>query len=231
MVCSKYQTSYADLTTCNVCPISRKHHTDLSYECEPLVFNSQSCYSSCMFHKNLWAPWRMAYMRQIAAEMDDVSAEKMASADKSTGCFLCDAFQTDMSTETAQMRGVLHVAKYNVMLLNRYPYTNGHLLIAPSVHVGSLSDLASACRAEMMELAEVSERLLREAMHCQGVNVGMNLGRCAGAGVPGHVHMHVLPRWEGDTNFMQTIGGVRVQPQALDASYAHLRAALEKLIG
>ena len=172
----------------------------------------------------------MAYMRQIAAEMDDVSAEKISDPAQSTGCFLCDAFNTDMASEAAQMRGVVHVAKFNVILLNRYPYTNGHLLIAPSAHVGSLSDLTAEGRSEMMELAEVSERLLRDAMHCQGVNVGMNLGRCAGAGVPGHVHMHVLPRWEGDTNFMQTIGGVRIQPQALDQSYAHLRQELEKYL-
>ncbi len=172
----------------------------------------------------------MAYMQQLSAEMDEASSEKSAQSQKSSGCFLCDAFTTDMNTDDAQMRGVLHVAKFNSILLNRYPYTNGHLLIAPAEHVGSLSDLSADCRSEMMELAEMAERLLRDAMHCQGVNVGMNLGRCAGAGVPGHVHMHVLPRWEGDTNFMQTIGSVRVQPQALDASYAHLRSALEKML-
>lgn len=169
----------------------------------------------------------MAYMKQIAAELEHDAAEKVRT---SSGCFLCDAFATDMTTQDAQMRGVLHVAQHNVMLLNRYPYTNGHLLIAPSSHVGSLSDLSTEARAEMMELAEISERLLRESMQCQGVNIGMNLGRCAGAGVPGHVHMHVLPRWEGDTNFMQTIGGVRVQPQALDQSYAFLLHALQKLL-
>ena len=169
----------------------------------------------------------MAYMQQIAAEMDEGKAQK---APASNGCFLCDAFTTDMTSEDAQMRGVLHVASHNVILLNRYPYTNGHLLIAPSEHVSSLSDLSIQGRSEMMELAEMCERLLRQSMHCQGVNVGINLGRCAGAGVPGHVHMHVLPRWEGDTNFMQTIGGVRVQPQALDKSYEYLRVELQKLL-
>jgi len=169
----------------------------------------------------------MAYMRQIAAEVDPQTAQK---ANASASCFLCDAFQTDMLLEDAPQRGVLHVAKHNVILLNRYPYTNGHLLIAPASHVNSLSDLSPDARAEMMELTEVIERLLRKAMNCQGVNIGMNLGRCAGAGVPGHIHQHVVPRWEGDTNFMQTIGGVRVQPQALDQSYAHLRQVLQKML-
>jgi ATP adenylyltransferase len=169
----------------------------------------------------------MAYMRQIAAELDTDAAEKAAA---SSGCFLCDAFKTDIASDTAQMRGVLHVGLHNVILLNRYPYTNGHLLIAPSGHVSSLGDMSQDARAEMMELTEATERMLRQAMHCQGVNVGMNLGRCAGAGVPGHLHMHVVPRWEGDTNFMQTIGGVRVQPQALDQSYMHLRQALQKML-
>lgn len=169
----------------------------------------------------------MAYMRQIAAELDTDAAQKAALENR---CFLCDAFKTDVASENAQLRGVLHVSSHNVILLNRYPYTNGHLLIAPAEHVGSLSDLTTQTRAEMMELAEACERMLRVAMQCQGVNVGMNLGKCAGAGVPGHLHMHVLPRWEGDTNFMQTIGGVRVHPQALDQSYAHLRKELEKIL-
>lgn len=112
------------------------------------------------------------------------------------------------------------------LMMNRYPYSNGHLLVSPKKHVADISDLSSVERAGLMELADLGNRLLRKAMHCQGVNMGMNLGRCAGAGVPGHCHMHLVPRWNGDTNFMQACAGARVIPQALEESYEMLLDAL-----
>ncbi len=176
-----------------------------------------------MLHKNLWAPWRMAYMQQLSAELQQ---QEPIKTDKPV-CFLCQAAQAQQ--EQVKDSLVIHQTAKAVVLLNRYPYTNGHVLIAPHQHVGSLGDLDADCRGEIMELTELCERHLRQAMNCQGVNVGMNLGRCAGAGVPGHLHVHVLPRWEGDTNFMQTVGGVRVLPQALEASYDHLVKVMSKL--
>lgn len=165
-----------------------------------------------MTHQNLWAPWRMSYIRQLDA-MDD-----------SAGCFLCDASQAPDREHL-----VLHSCDAGMLLLNKYPYINGHLLIAPHDHVGFLADLSSPTRAGLMELTEQAERALRAAMNPHGINVGINIGRCAGAGVPGHIHIHVLPRWHGDTNFMSTIGQVRVIPQALDACYEQLAEALETL--
>ena len=112
------------------------------------------------------------------------------------------------------------------LMLNRYPYTNGHMLAAPHDHVGDISDMTAVQRAGLMELCEHGSRLLRKTMNPQGINIGMNLGRCAGAGLPGHAHMHVVPRWSGDVNFMQTIGQVRVIPQALEESFRMLKAAM-----
>jgi len=113
-----------------------------------------------------------------------------------------------------------------MLLMNRFPYTNGHMLAAPIDHVADISDLTAGQRAGLMELGELASRLLRRAMNAQGVNLGMDLGRCAGAGVPGHVHMHAVPRWSGDVNFMQVTGRVRVIPQAVEDSYHALRRAL-----
>lgn len=161
----------------------------------------------------------MAYMRQLEAEHHNIK-----QSDVSSTCFLCDAATTQPHSDDARERLIIDVTADAVVLLNRYPYTNGHLLIAPRAHVASLSDLSACQRASLMELTERCERLLRLVMHCQGLNVGMNIGQCAGAGVPGHMHIHVLPRWGGDTNFMQTVGQVRVCPQALEESHAMLAA-------
>lgn len=178
-----------------------------------------------MLHRTLWAPWRLAYLQQLTAEQDAAGIPEPASG----RCFLCEAGEVEAGSDAARERLVLTGDEYTVTLLNRYPYTNGHLLIAPRPHVATLGDLSPVQRAAMMEAAERAERLLRTAVNCQGLNIGINLGRCAGAGVPGHLHVHVLPRWEGDTNFMQTVGGIRVIPQALDQSYAHLAQVLQDL--
>ncbi len=143
------------------------------------------------------------------------------------GCFLCAA--ADESLDEQQLRDLLVLKRdeRGILMLNRYPYTNGHLLAAPHDHIADISDLSSKQRAGLMDLCELGSRLLRRTMHPQGINIGMNLGRCAGAGLPGHVHMHVVPRWNGDVNFMQTVGQVRVIPQALEESYNLLRDAMD----
>ena len=141
------------------------------------------------------------------------------------GCFLCDAAATPVDDPRfAEQHGVARTDDA-VVLMNRYPYANGHLLIAPADHVCSLGDLSAGTRAALMDLAATAEAVLREAVHAQGCNVGMNIGRCAGAAVPGHLHLHVVPRWSGDVNFMTTIAEARVIPESLDAAYAAIRAA------
>ncbi|MGB0767086.1 MAG: HIT family protein [Phycisphaeraceae bacterium] len=168
-----------------------------------------------MRHQNLWAPWRISYLKGL---VDDPASK---SENAGEGCFLCDAFD-DMDGAETRERMLLLVDDRGSLMMNRYPYSNGHLLVAPKQHVADISDLSPRDRAGMMELADLGNRLLRKTMHCQGVNLGMNLGRCAGAGVPGHCHMHLVPRWQGDTNFMQACAGARVIPQALEESYASL---------
>lgn len=118
---------------------------------------------------------------------------------------------------------ILHRADHNYVLLNLYPYTNGHLMIAPYAHVATLEELAAEAAAEMMRLAQRADALLRERYRAPGINLGMNIGACAGAGVAGHIHMHVLPRWPGDANFMTTVGETRVLPEDLNDSWEKLR--------
>lgn len=160
------------------------------------------------------------------------AAAPQSCGDKTArSCFLCDALNVQPGTEEAKRRLVLLRDDRGVMLLNRFPYSNGHLMVAPGEHLADLPELTAAQRAGLMELMALAEKLLQTAINPQGFNVGINLGRCAGAGVPGHLHVHVVPRWHGDTNFMQTVGQIRVIPQALEESYEHLSAVLVKLLG
>jgi len=165
---------------------------------------------------NLWAPWRIQYIQSLGPD---------TPADTDPRCFLCDCAAADNDEDRRRQLVLLHDER-GIVLLNRYPYTNGHLLVAPPAHVCDLGDLDPTHRHGMIDLADFGCRLLKRAMNAQGFNVGVNLGRCAGAGVPGHVHLHVVPRWAGDVNYMDTLGGVRVIPQALDETYDLLHASL-----
>lgn len=155
----------------------------------------------------LWSPWRYRYV---------------TSASPAGACIFCEK---SASREDAANYVVLRAAR-NFILLNLYPYTNGHLMIAPYEHVASLSEADPETLAEMMRLMVRAEQALRELYKPGGLNLGMNLGECAGAGVAGHIHMHVLPRWTGDASFMTTVGGTRVLPEDLPTTYARLKAAL-----
>jgi ATP adenylyltransferase len=166
---------------------------------------------------NLWAPWRIDYIQKLQTGAD------------AAGCFLCQAATVAAGSDEARQRLVLVRDDRGMILLNRFPYTNGHLLVAVHEHVGDLSDLSAQQRQGLMDLTCLGERLLKTAMNPQGINVGINLGRCAGAGVPGHLHVHLVPRWNGDTNFMQIVGEVRVIPQALEHSFEHFASTLEHL--
>jgi ATP adenylyltransferase len=153
----------------------------------------------------VWSPWRYRYVSQ-AGPADE--------------CIFCQA-----AAGPDEESYILHRASRNFVILNRFPYTNGHLMIAPFEHVATLGEAAEATLAEMMSLARRAEKHLREIYRAQGLNVGMNLGQCAGAGVAGHIHMHVLPRWMGDANFMTVVGETRVLPEDLAVTYEKLRQA------
>lgn len=201
-----------------------------------------------MHQHNLWAPWRISYIKGLApgpakaspgggaSPANDAASDTTAGVPQKSsgtqsrhaedGCFLCDAVAAELTETQRAERMILCRDERGVLLLNRYPYTNGHLMVAPLDHVPDLEDMSGEQRAGLMDLAVLGQRLLKITMNPQGFNIGMNIGRCAGAGVPGHAHLHIVPRWHGDVNFMDTFANVRVIPQALAHSYEDLRAAL-----
>jgi len=143
-----------------------------------------------------------------------------------TGCFLCRYW--DAPTDDVQNHVVWRTDRIFVVM-NRFPYTNGHLLISPAVHAGDLSALDDTTLAALMNATRDAVALLSKTVNPHGYNVGINLGRCAGAGLPEHVHAHVVPRWNGDTNYMAVVGNARVIPQALNALYVQLTANAAKI--
>jgi len=173
-------------------------------------------------NEQLWAPWRLEYIvgDKTAAQPCDAS-HLLEGADP--GCFLCHAAAGDHRPRLVVQRGL-----HTVALLNRYPYNNGHLLVAPLRHVARLDELSSAVQTELLQTITRMVGVLERAIHPQGLNVGLNLGHAAGAGVPGHLHWHIVPRWIGDTNFMPTIAGVHTIPQSLEALWELLAAELGK---
>lgn len=159
---------------------------------------------------HLWTPWRMPYLR----------GEECLSED----CLFCVKPQS----EDAEAH-VVHRRKQCYVTLNRFPYNNGHLMIVPYAHVATLEDLDAEALAELMALTQLSLRVLREAYNPQGFNVGMNIGAVAGAGVAGHIHLHVVPRWGGDTNYMTTTGHTRIIPEWIDQTFERLRPLFEQM--
>jgi ATP adenylyltransferase len=158
----------------------------------------------------LWSPWRSEYIAS-AGDAD------------STVCVFCGIRDASGNDET---NFVLHRASHNFVVLNRYPYTSGHLLIVPYEHIAELDTAAKATTDELMDLTKQSQTALRDVYRPDGFNVGMNLGRSAGAGVADHIHIHILPRWSGDTNFMTSVGEARVLPEDLATTYAKLRGKM-----
>jgi ATP adenylyltransferase len=136
-------------------------------------------------------------------------------------CIFCDAVNNPANDEQTL---VLHRGAHAFVILNRYPYISGHLLIAPNAHLGELDAAPGEVTSEIMDLAKRCQTALREAYHPQGFNLGMNLGRAAGAGIADHIHMHIMPRWAGDTNFMTSVGDTRVLPEDLPTTYHKLLA-------
>ena len=154
----------------------------------------------------LFAPWRLPYIKALG---------------KSGGCFLCEAAKAQDAEKKRDLL-VLWTSEQSILLINRFPYANGHLLIAPRAHKAELEELTEAEQLDLSVQTIAAVKLLKRAVSAQGFNIGINLGPVAGAGLPGHVHQHVVPRWGGDTNFMTVVGETRVVPQALSQLHTEL---------
>ena len=155
--------------------------------------------------KQLWAPWRMAYIRTF----------------KKNYCVFCQALEhtPDGGENLIVIRG-----KKSFVILNRFPYASGHLMVIPFQHAPRLEDLTPETRAEMIELVTKGSQVLTEIYQPEGYNIGINMGEAAGAGIEEHIHIHIVPRWRGDTNYISTIGETRVLPETLDETYRRVLA-------
>ncbi len=164
--------------------------------------------------QRLWAPWRMSYINDIGAE-------------KKEGCFFCNAW-SEVGNERDNL--VLGRGKDAFIMMNRFPYSNAHLLIAPAEHAGSMEDVSGDVGAELWRLTVLAKKALAKAINPQGFNVGINQGRVAGAGVVDHLHIHIVPRWDGDVNFMPVFADVRIIPQALEETRDKLEPFIRELL-
>ena len=157
----------------------------------------------------LWAPWRIDYIR----------------SEKEEGCIFCDKpAKGDDRTMLILYRG-----EYSFVLMNLYPYNNGHLMIAPYQHTGNTQELSYSSRSEIMELADQTMTIQKNVMNAEGFNYGANIGYSGGAGIADHIHFHIVPRWAGDTNFMPVVGHTKVQVQGLRETYDDLKPHFDKL--
>jgi ATP adenylyltransferase len=159
----------------------------------------------------LWTPWRYQYVSE---------------GTRSKECIFCERVTADPSTDKEHL--VLYRGEANFVLLNLYPYTAGHAMIVPYAHIADLAETPAETLSEMMMLARKFQRALKDVYHPEGYNLGMNMGRCAGAGVEYHLHLHVLPRWTGDSNFMTVVGETRVEPENLTTTYDKLVGHFQK---
>jgi ATP adenylyltransferase len=160
--------------------------------------------------EQLWSPWRMAYILEH----------------KSKECVFCSAFAAERDQDRAHL--ILHRGAHCAVIMNLFPYNNGHTMVVPYTHQPDFDGLSAEALAELMALVNKSVAVLRIVMDAQGFNIGVNIGKVAGAGIDDHVHMHVVPRWAGDTNFITTLGQVRCIPESLERSYDKLKAAWDQ---
>jgi len=167
--------------------------------------------------ESLHAPWRIEYLRSL--EKPDAAGP----------CFMCEAAAATTDDQRRQ-RLVLWSSDLSVVMMNKFPYVNGHLLVAPKVHLADLEQLDEPTLLDLQKQTREGLKLLKQALSPQGFNLGINLGRCAGAGVPGHLHQHIVPRWAGDTNFISVVGEVRIIPQALSQLYNELLQVRAQMI-
>ncbi len=160
--------------------------------------------------KRIWAPWRMDYVE---------------GKTKESGCIFCRRAAMDNDAENL----ILYRGKSAFVILNLFPYTNGHTMVVPFTHKASLEDLDETTRNELMQLTTEAVTVIRNVYHAEDYNIGINIGEAAGAGIAEHIHVHIVPRWTGDTSFMTTSGDTRVLPESLDKSYQRLRAEWMKI--
>ncbi|MFA4641280.1 HIT family protein [Pyrococcus kukulkanii] len=159
--------------------------------------------------KILWAPWRIEYIRSPKYE----------------GCIFCDFPKENRDKE----RLILYRGKHAFIIMNNYPYNPGHVMVAPYRHVKSIEDLTDEEMLEIMKLAALVMKAIRKVMKPDGFNLGFNIGKVAGAGIDGHVHLHIVPRWNGDTNFMPVIADTKVIPESLEQAYDEIKQAIEEI--
>jgi len=171
----------------------------------------------------LWAPWRLAYIQGAPAPRPQPVEPATWRTGADQTCFLCRA--AAVSPEHDRELGVIVRTGSSVVVLNRFPYANGHLLVAPLDHRATLADLDPVQLLDLQEQLVTWCRRIETGMEAHGFNIGLNVGAVAGAGVPGHLHWHLVPRWPGDVNFMPSVAGVKVLPQSLDALWQQLRSA------
>ena len=160
---------------------------------------------------HLFTPWRFTYLQQVVGPPPP-------------GCIFCHALAGKNDAESL----IIHRGNHCFIILNRYPYTSGHVMIVPNAHVADLASCGVPALDEMMQLAQRVEKAFATIYKPDGMNLGMNVGRAAGAGVAGHIHLHALPRWFGDSNFMSVVGETRVLPEELSQTYQRLKAALNQ---
>jgi ATP adenylyltransferase len=154
----------------------------------------------------LWTPWRYAYV---------------STAEKAVGCVFCNAVKVGDDEKML----IVHRGRHCFIILNAYPYTPGHAMIVPYEHLDQLQNLPPDAAAEMMQLSQRMEAVLRQLYILDGINLGMNIGKAAGAGIAGHIHMHILPRWVADSNFMTVVGETRLLPETLEETWRRMSAA------
>ena len=167
---------------------------------------------------NLWAPWRIDYLKSL---------DECTDSSRAAGCFLCD--YRDAPPDQDRTNLLLWRTANCLVLLNRFPYTAGHLLIAPTAHAATMDAFDADTLLEMMLLARDAQTVLSRTIKPHGFNIGININRCAGAGLPDHIHLHLVPRWDGDTNFMDVTADIRVISQALTDLYDELCLTAQRL--
>ena len=156
--------------------------------------------------KQLWAPWRMSYIAE----------------ERPAGCIFCEK----IAENDDRKNFIVHRGEHCFIILNAFPYTSGHVMVVPYAHLDQLVKVPQEAADELMRLSQTMEGVLRTVYNAEGVNLGMNIGKCAGAGVAGHVHMHVLPRWTADANFVSVVGETRVLPETLETTYEKIKKAM-----
>jgi len=185
---------------------------------------------------HLWTPWRYSYVSTSDGAARQGVPEKLAAWPGDHHCVFCNliaavafAEENGMSPQEAERAaGIVFRAEHTFLCLNAFPYATGHVMVVPYPHESSLAALSPAAAHEIMDIAQQTERVLAELYSPHGMNFGLNLGKAAGAGVAGHLHLHALPRWTGDTNFMTTIAETRVLPESLDITWQRMRDVFPK---